>query len=297
MVLSVPATFRTQPRWWSDEAGRRWLDDLPRLVAERCHAWALVMDGPPWHGSNALVVPVRRADERLALRLAPPGDDVAAEVRALRFWAGRGTVRLIDADVDRAALLLERLDGDRSLAAVPLEEAVPTLARLMVGLAVPAPADVPDTRDLAASGARRFAAEWERCGRPTSPTLLRRAVEAAEELAAGAAGDRAVDGDLHHDQVLRGERASWLVVDPLLLRGDLEYDLARVLWTRLDEMRDDAEIHRHLDTVVDLTGVPPRRARNWVLCRSMDYLLWGLRHGLTTDPDRCRRLLSTVAGS
>ncbi len=32
--------------------------------------------------------------------------------------------------------------------------------------------------------------------------------------------------------------------------------------------------------------------RATVLVRSMDYLLWGLRHGLTDDPPKCGRLLS-----
>ena len=296
-MLSVPPAFRAMPRWWSDETGRRWLDDLPRLVEEHRRRWGLTVDGPPWHGSNALVVPVRRGDEPLALRLSPPGDDVAAEVRALRFWGGRGTVRLVEADVERAAVLLERLDGSRSLAAVPLDEALRTLAALMLELAVPAPPDVPSTRAVAAEHVRRFPAAWERCGRPTPVAVLRRAVEAAEELAATAPGDLAANGDLHHEQVLRGTRSPWLVVDPVLLRGDLEYDLARVLWTRLDEMHDDGEVRRCAATVVELTGVPPARARNWLVCRSMDYLLWGLPRGLTTDPVRCRRLLQVFAGS
>jgi streptomycin 6-kinase len=35
----------------------------------------------------------------------------------------------------------------------------------------------------------------------------------------------AVNGDLHSDQLLRGEREPWLTVDPVLLRGDIAYDL------------------------------------------------------------------------
>ncbi|WP_291045966.1 hypothetical protein [Herbiconiux sp.] len=37
--------------------------------------------------------------------------------------------------------------------------------------------------------------------------------------------------------------------------------------------------------------MPPDRARAWVVVRSLSYLQWGLRHGLTLDPPRCRRLL------
>jgi len=36
------------------------------------------------------------------------------------------------------------------------------------------------------------------------------------------------------------------------------------------------------------------RARDWVLVRSMSYLLRGLEQGLTIDPPRCRRLLDLL---
>ena len=113
-MIEVPATFRAMPRWWSD--GTDWLDALPELVATQCARWELTPDGDVRHGSNALVVRVRRGDERLALRMSPPGDDVATEAAALRFWDGRGTVRLVAVDVERRAQLLEWVTPGRSLA-------------------------------------------------------------------------------------------------------------------------------------------------------------------------------------
>jgi hypothetical protein len=49
-----------------------------------------LLDGDPWPGSNALVLPVRRGGEQFALRLTAPDESFPAEVAALRFWAGRG---------------------------------------------------------------------------------------------------------------------------------------------------------------------------------------------------------------
>ena len=28
-MITVPESFRRMPRWWSDTAGREWLDSLP----------------------------------------------------------------------------------------------------------------------------------------------------------------------------------------------------------------------------------------------------------------------------
>src|SRR4051794_8110557 len=105
----VPHTFRDMPRWWRDEDGRRWLDRVPELVAERCRLWGLELDGAPWHGSNALVLPVRRARVPLALRMCPPVDDVEAVAAALQLWSRSPVVQLVDVEPAAGAMLLERL--------------------------------------------------------------------------------------------------------------------------------------------------------------------------------------------
>ncbi|MBA3276743.1 MAG: kinase, partial [Chloroflexia bacterium] len=96
------------PRWWHE--GSTWLDRLPETVRALCERWCLTLDGAVSHGSNAIAVPVRCHGEPLVLRVTPPDAGTVDEVRALRFWAGRGTVRLLDADPAAGASLLERLD-------------------------------------------------------------------------------------------------------------------------------------------------------------------------------------------
>src|SRR5580658_5689001 len=91
-VITVPSTFRAMLR--GSHERRSWLDSLPERVDQQCRAWNLSLDGDPWHGSNALVLPVRRGGEQFALRLTAPDESFPAEVAALRFWAGRGTVLL-----------------------------------------------------------------------------------------------------------------------------------------------------------------------------------------------------------
>lgn len=77
----------------------------------------------------------------------------------------------------------------------------------------------------------------------------------------------------------------------MLLRGDPEYDLGRVLWSRLDGLPGDDDVAQAFSSFVEAAEVPADRAGDWVLVRSMSYLLWGLERGLTLDPPRCRRLL------
>lgn len=288
----MPHSFRAMPRWWHGNAS--WLDALPRLVEKQLALWGLVVDGEVRHGSNSLVVPVLRAGEPLVLRLTPPSSAFGEEVAALRFWDGHGTVRLLAADVPAGAMLLERLDASRSAQDLPLDEAVAVLGQMMRRLAVPPPARTTTTAALARQRLAELTDDWNRLGRPFPQSMLAMAY-ASGRVVAEPATDLAANGDLHFQQVLRTEAGAWTCVDPRLLRGDIEYDLARVLWSRLDEMADDAEIHRHLQTAVHSAGLDAVRARHWVLFRTVDYWLWGLARGLTEDPQRCDRLANAVA--
>lgn len=294
-MIIVPCSFRDMPRWWHDHRGRDWLDQLPELVRRQCTRWGLEPDGAPSHGSNALVVPVRRGPLELALRLCPPSDDLAAEVAALRHWDGRGVVSLHDAEPSAGALLLERLDPARSLRTLPPLVAAAELGAITRRLAIPAPVSAPTTQAIAAGEASSARSRWEVLGQPLPRTLLESAIAAAGRRAAVTPGTGSVDGDLHHDQVLAGRRHRWTVVDPVLLRGDREYDLGRVLWSRLDELPADADARAAAEAFVEAARVPSDRARDWVLVRALSYLLWGLEQGLTEDPPRCRRLLEVFA--
>lgn len=290
-MVAVPQSFLAMPRWWHDEPGRAWLTQLPELVATKCAAWQLEVDGDVTHGTNALVVPVRRLNEPAVLRLAPPGDDVATETAALSHWGGRGVVQLLDVDLDARASLLERLNPAQSLRDVPIIEAVAILGGLTRLLAIPAPASVPSTAQIARDSAASFVADWEAVGAPTSRGVVEAAVARASWLAEQPSGGESVDGDLHFEQVLAGRRHPWTVVDPVLFRGDREYDVGRVLWSRLDELPEDRHVFRAFDAFVDAAHVPADRARAWVVARSMSYLVWGLARGLTWDPPKCIRLL------
>ena len=77
-----------------------------------------------------------------------PDESFPAEVAALRFWAGRGTVLLVETDLGAGTMLLERLDPTRSLATLPLAEANHHAGRTMRRLAVPAPSWVLSTGEL-----------------------------------------------------------------------------------------------------------------------------------------------------
>nr|WP_199701274.1 aminoglycoside phosphotransferase family protein [Jiangella rhizosphaerae] len=286
MILSA-APDALVASYGRDDAGRAWLAGLPGLLDRTLERWRLRPDGPPGNGMAALVQPVTRADgTRAVLRLQPSGEETTAAVLGLRTWDGDGVVRLLDHDAGTGAMLLERLDAARPLAAVPDDDAVMTV---LGGLLVeaPAPDGLPRLADVAAATvsaapgavpALRDAAE-------------RRLVEACAAAVTGLlsdAGDRLLHWDLHAENVLAGEREPWLAIDPVPLAGDPAFDLWPALNSRWDTVVAggvERVVLRRFDLLTELVGVDRERAAGWTLGRVLQNAPWEIEDGKTAlDP-------------
>jgi streptomycin 6-kinase len=104
-----------------------------------------------------------------------------------------------------------------------------------------------------------------------------------------------IHADLHYDNILAGQRELWLAIDPRPVAGEPEQAVPELLWTRHD-VESQEGIQRMLRALVESAGLNGERARSWVIVRCVDYWLWGLDHGLTEDPKRCRLILQSLLG-
>lgn len=270
-MITVPASFAGQFR---SDAGRAWLAGLPDLAERYLTRWSLRPDGAPMHGFAALVLPVHRADGTPAvLKLSLPHDEAADEAIALLTWDGAGTVRVLAHD--DFVLLLERLDPDHSLDHEPIDDAVTVAAGLLRRSCVPAPVLRRNLPDLAARWAGEFGTEAAGLGDPVPRPALDRAVGLCRELGPSA-GSTLVNEDLHYQNVLRGRRERWLVIDPKPLAGDPEFGVVPLLWNRF---RSPEDTLRRFDRIVGAAGLDPERARAWTFVRAVDNWLWALGEG------------------
>lgn len=278
-------------------AGRAWIAALPSMVRDLARQWDLAVSGEsPRHGYNAVVLSVEQGGRRLALKLTWPPEHAGAEAEALAAWRAQGIVELVEADRPRGALLLERLDAARSLAGVPLAEAAAIAGTLMRTLAIEAPQSFLSLRAVAAGLATRFPERQRVLGDPVPDRWAGLAVS----LATGLAQDPVrylVHTDLHYDNVLASERPGrpWVAIDPSAAAGSPERSVAELLWTRADELPGPQAITRLLDTLVRHGRLDRSKAVAWAFVRCIDYWLWGLENGLTSDPLRCRRVASALA--
>lgn len=278
--------------------GDSWLGRLPRTVADLCREWALTPDGPARHGMCAVALPVVGEDGPAMLKVTWPHVEAATEHLALRHWDGRGSVRLLRADPPRWALLLERLDPDRDLHGIPVDEACEIVGDLLRCLHVPAPASIPRLAEYAARRAADFTAALRAGATPVPRRFLDQARGLATELAAEpSATDRLVHTDLHYANVLAGERAGtelWLAIDPKPAAGDPAAEIAPLLHNRAAELGTGAAVRpalrRRLEIVCAAAGIDEHRARAWTIVREMDNAL-----DLAAEPGGSDRVSLAVA--
>ena len=124
-------------------SGAEWARRAQRLLGEAFERWGLVADGPLRTGWTAVVAPVLRDGEPLALKVIRRSIDTDGEPLALRTWAGDGAVRLIAALPSDGMLLLERLDPEADLRALDADSACTVIGGLLGRLHVPAPPAMP----------------------------------------------------------------------------------------------------------------------------------------------------------
>jgi streptomycin 6-kinase len=187
------------------------------------------------------------------------------EIQGLRFWNGDPTVRLLEADDDLDAMLLEQCEPGTTLGAVPGPEQDIVIALLLNRL-WRSPSPPHPFRPLSVMTAYwsketlRSVEQW------SDPGLVQEGLRLLEELPRTAPSEVLLATDLHAGNVLKAQREPWLVIDPKPFVGDPAYDATQHLLNRLVRSRSDP--HATICRFADLLGVDRERVRLWMFARA-----------------------------
>ena len=263
--------------WWRERAGGgAWLESLPRLAAECAEEWSLQLGEPFASGNVSLTLRARRSDGRGAvLKLSFRELESALEAEALAHWAGEGAVRLLAADRERNALLLERAEPGTPLWDV--EDGEATLIAAAVALRLwRRPVRDDHVFRLLGDGAEEWAAQieadWSALGRPFERRLVEAAATYARELSASQPRIVLCHQDLQGSNVVRAEREPWLAIDPKPIVGEPAFDVASLLRDRRWSISADA-IERRLDLLAAELDLERERMRGWGVVHALH---WGV---------------------
>ena len=263
MRLAIPAPLAES---CNTPERRAWLERLSDAVEGVCEAWSLRL-GPPFDGdevSAAWVAPVVRADGTVAmLKLGMPHFEAEHEIAGLRFWDGEPTVRLLEADDELNAMLLERCEPGTHLRVLPEPEQDVVIAGLLRRLwrVPPEPHPFRPLAEMTAAWAAETRAEP---AAGIDPGLVREGLRLFEELPGTAPAEVLLATDLHAGNVLRAAREPWVVIDPKPFVGDPAYDASQHL---VNCERLTVDPRALVARLADLLEVDRERVRLWTFAR------------------------------
>lgn len=266
-----------------NQADPAWLQGLPQRIQHFAARWSLTLE-PPFPGiAWNYVAPALRADGTAAVfKLSRHVDETRNEIAALRLWDGDGAARLLGADAEAGAQLIERLEPGTMLAEVT-EHDDDAATRIAAGLlrrlwTRPVPPDHglrPLASWCAAYDRNRTALSAGAGGFPAA--LFQRADALRHELLTTTTNPVVLHGDMHHFNVLRAHREPWLAIDPKGLLGDPCFDLCQFLRNPLP--MPVANSRRRLDIFCDELGLDRQRARAWCLVHAVLDASWDFEDG------------------
>jgi streptomycin 6-kinase len=246
-------------------------------------AWGLQPDGAALRTAYAgnWLLPVRQQGRPAMLKVASHAEEQRG-ARLMAWWAGDGAARVLAREGD--ALLLERLEGARSLVAMAQagqDDAASRIlcevaGRLHAPRAEAAPADLlPLDRWLRALPAAAHA----------HGEAVTAAAATLAELLALNEEPAVLHGDLHHENVLDGGVRGWLAIDPKGITGPRGYDYANILCNPGSELPlAPGRLDRQLAVVAEAARLAPSRLLQWLLVHAAVAGVWCVQDGFDPAP-------------
>jgi streptomycin 6-kinase len=241
---------------------------VPDVIRDLQIRWSLTLSGQletPEANCSWVAFAERPDGTRAVLKLGIPHLEAAHEIQGLRVWDGDGMVRLLEADEELNAMLLERCEPGTPLRVLPEIEQDVVIARLLRRLwRKPHP---PHTFRPLSAMVEHWAAETNASARHwLDGGLVRDGLRVFEELSQPSIDDVLLATDLHAGNVLRAEREEYLAIDPKPFIGDRAYDATQHLLNCRHRLivSTDSTMRRFSD----LLDVDVERVRLWMFARA-----------------------------
>ena len=251
------------------------------VLAPWFERWALTPDGEPFSTKfGSRLAPVRWRGRAAMLKVAN-GEEERRGGSLMVWWGGEGAAQVFAAE--DPAILLERLSGPRSLAAMAEggadDEATRILCRTAMRLHAPRPEPPPATLFPMP---RWFASLWPAAEAHGGTYAL--AAVVARELLATPREAAVMHGDLHHDNLLDGEDRGWLVIDPKGVIGERGFEYANLFRNPSAAMAlEPGRMRRRAAIVIAETGLERDRLFRWIFAYAALGAAWSLESGHDQD--------------
>jgi len=243
--MQIPPGFIEKVHRVFGNKGRAWLSHLPTILTRCRKKWDLA-EGTicPAMSMNYIEFTTTAGGEAVALKVGVPHEELFTEMEALALYNGRGAARLLGADRELGAVLMQRaIPGTMLWQIGDNHRQTHIAASVMKDLPVPAPEahSMPHFSRWTERAFRLTRTEWDPEERMPRD-LLDRAEAAFIELSRDRTQDVVLHGDLHHENILWDEEDGWLAIDPKGVIGPRCLEVGRFIQNQLP---DDAAFSVH----------------------------------------------------
>ena len=267
--------------------------DVDPLAGVR-RRWRLVSDGAVEETHSSWVQPVRYDDVPAFLKAPKPNSDEVRTAAMLRYFGGRGAVRLVRAD--ESAVLMERANGHRSLMDMATSGDDDGAAAALAGTVT----KLHDQRGMSMPSGLPSLRDWfdDLFRMQNTSAILKRCATVAEHLLNTAHAPMALHGDLHHDNVLDGAERGWLAIDPKGVFGERTYEVANLLgnpWPNGAVVHDPDRMRRQARFYARELDLDVHRVLGFALAHAGLSAAWSIEDGC--DPSfrlRCAEVLDPM---
>ncbi|PIQ42628.1 MAG: aminoglycoside resistance protein [Gammaproteobacteria bacterium CG11_big_fil_rev_8_21_14_0_20_46_22] len=254
-----------------------WLDSLSNLLSLLSEKWQLSIESEFPHLNYNYILNVRLAnDEPAILKCNVPNHELSTEILALKHFDGKAAIRLLKADEELGAVLLEQaVPGVRLNKLDNEDDATKIFALLMPSLHQPTNnKEGFPTVNHWFEGFKRHTHPFKGKKSPLDISLIDHASKVGNELL-GSMGELVLlHGDLHHENILSATREPWLAIDPKGVIGERAYEVGAFMRNPISTLLTKKILSRRLDVLAELTGFDRKRLWGWSFSQAVLAAIW-----------------------
>ncbi len=284
-ISKLPPRFVQNTVDLCGEAGKMWLNDLPRIVEELSEKWSFKPEKPFRNLSYNFVAPcICENGENAVLKIALPlnNPEIFNEAAFLELADGNGTVKLLNLDETNRAILLEKATPGANLKEVcrtDVGKAVEITIKAMRKILKKPPQD--HSFWLLDEWFDNFFYKSENTEFPERFIWKARGIY--EELSVLSKEKFLIHGDLHHENILSAEREPFLVIDPKGIVGEIGFEISTFLNNHAFWLSDDLNLREKIIEAVfqfsEAFEIEPINLYKWAFAQMVLSIWWTFEDG------------------
>ena len=259
------------------ENGKKWITNLPNTIEILADRWNLSNLVPVDNMTfNYVAKAIYNSNQPVVLKIGFDTNVISDEKRALIYFDGNASIRLIDYNEKYNALLLQQ-----AIPGTTLKSLYPANDKFVIDCYVDTVQKLLD-KPLNNKNGFRHISDWLKIldgfkSDKLPEYLLKKAIHLKNILLASIKTEILLHGDLHQDNILKNND-TWLAIDPKGIIGEPEFEVAAFDFIHGTELTNNLEAKKlfldRINILAKRSNLSAERIRNWTLVRLILSATW-----------------------